>query len=152
MRPYLLIFFLSIATISRTSKSRRISEPQSQKNNCGDAREGYQRVSLQSVSPTLIGRKIIVTSDIERSPRVACTYMMCPPNNQCCNTCRSSLKFDDIVLNGVDDVEIGCFGDDCELKCTYDDGELVTVYGKVSSDGKFILVEDHCRHSVEENE
>ena len=149
LRFYLSIFFITIAFLTTLSTSSRINEPSSK---CGELREGYQEVPLTSLSAELEGQKIMVTSTIQYSPRVACTYMMCHPDHPCCNTCRSSLTFEGITLTASDGVDFGCLGDDCKLKCTYDEEELVTVYGEISSDGNFILVEDSCSHSIEENE
>merc|ERR1719469_1114396 len=151
-----MLLYLSFSTlfaiITIVPAKSRIQTSIIKKQNCGDAREGYQAVQSTSITPNLIGQKIMVTSTIQRNYITACTYMMCHPDHPCCNTCRSSLRFENIILTAWDGVELGCIGDDCEIKCTYDDQELVTVYGVVSSNGNHILVEDHCKNSVVENE
>lgn len=108
----------------------------------------YVPISVDGISSSAAGKKVIVSSEIKNSEFARCTRMKCSEQEPCCNSCGSNPSFGDFYLipsSGKD--KVGCHGNNCDWQenCVYNDGDNVLLFGTVDDYGSGIIVDHHCK-------
>jgi len=160
MKYHLSLLSILATTISLASnfngRSLRISNAQNKQRkeaaniiSCGEIHEEYKPITdIKSINIENANQKVMLSYDIKNDKEMAaCTAMMCPSDDTCCNACSSTPKFDNINLVPSNaHLQMGCSGTNCDYmdNCVYEDGDKVLVYGTVNSFGWSIIVDQHC--------
>jgi len=114
---------------------------------CGDPRQGYTEINVESITADMVGQTVMVTSSVENPNIAACTRMFCLEENLCCNSCNGNSMFGNVYLVDSGGHKLGCQGTDCDWEdnCIYSSADVVTVYGTVGGNGDVINIDDHCK-------
>lgn len=156
-----LLSILATTTISLTSnvngrllrisnaQNKELKEATKKTISCGEIHEEYTPITdIKYINIENANKKVMISYDIKNNKEMAaCTAMMCPSNDKCCNACSSTLKFNNINLIPANvHLQMGCSGTNCDYmdNCIYNDGDKVLVYGTINSFGWSIIVDQHC--------